>query len=67
MGETVARSLRSGRSRCAERNTSVSLGEHFADLVVGPLRPIGSASDVMRAGLRPLETHETQVRALQKR
>ncbi|MGN6314730.1 type II toxin-antitoxin system ParD family antitoxin [Trinickia sp.] len=50
------------------RNTSVSLGEHFADFVdaqVGSGR-YGSVSDVVRAGLRLLESHEAQVRALQE-
>ncbi|MBN3856753.1 type II toxin-antitoxin system ParD family antitoxin [Paraburkholderia sp. Ac-20340] len=50
------------------RNTSVSLGEHFADFVDTQVQSgrYGSASDVVRAGLRLLESHETQVRALQE-
>jgi antitoxin ParD1/3/4 len=50
------------------RNTSVSLSEHFADFIddqVGTGR-YGSASDVVRAGLRLLEEHEAQVARLQK-
>lgn len=50
------------------RNTSVSLGDHFADFVDAQVQSgrYGSASDVVRAGLRLLESHETQVRALQE-
>lgn len=49
------------------RNTSVSLGDHFAAFVDTQVRSgrYGSASDVVRAGLRLLEEHETKVRALQ--
>lgn len=49
------------------RNTSVSLGDHFTTFVdtqVGTGR-YGSASDVVRAGLRLLEEHEIKVKALQ--
>ena len=49
------------------RNTSVSLGDHFASFIdtqVGTGR-FGSASDVVRAGLRLLEEHEAKVRTLQ--
>ena len=49
------------------RNTSVSLGDHFASFIdtqVGEGR-YGSASDVVRAGLRLLEEHESKVSALQ--
>lgn len=50
------------------RNTSISLGDHFADFVDAQVKAgrYGSASDVVRAGLRLLESHETQVRALQE-
>lgn len=48
------------------RNTSVSLGDHFADFVDQQVEGgrYGSASDVIRAGLRLLEEHEDKVRAL---
>lgn len=48
------------------RNTSISLGEHFAALVdrlVAGGR-YGSASDVVRAGLRLLEEHEAGLESL---
>lgn len=49
------------------RNTSVSLSNHFADFIDEQVVTgrYGSASDVMRAGLRLLEEHETRVKALQ--
>ena len=49
------------------RNTSISLGDHFADFVDGQVQSgrYGSVSDVVRAGLRLLEEHETKVKALQ--
>jgi len=48
------------------RNTSVSLGEHFATFVDQQVETgrYSSASDVVRAGLRLLEEHEAKVRAL---
>jgi antitoxin ParD1/3/4 len=50
------------------RNTSISLGEHFATFVDAQVESgrYGSVSDVVRAGLRLLEAHETQIRALQE-
>jgi len=50
------------------RNTSISLGNHFSDFVDERIRSgrYASASDVVRAGLRLLEEHESrleQVRA----
>ena len=50
------------------RNTSVTIGDHFSSFVSEQVRAgrYGSASDVVRAGLRLLEEHETKVRALQE-
>ena len=49
------------------RNTSVSLGQHFTSFIEAQVQGgrYGSASDVVRAGLRLLEEHETKVKALQ--
>ncbi|QKC82626.1 type II toxin-antitoxin system ParD family antitoxin [Mesorhizobium sp. NZP2077] len=49
------------------RNTSVSLGDHFAGFIDTQVQTgrYGSASDVVRAGLRLLEEHEAKVAALQ--
>jgi antitoxin ParD1/3/4 len=49
------------------RNTSVSLGQHFVDFIDAQvdIGRYGSASDVVRAGLRLLEEHEAKVKALQ--
>lgn len=49
------------------RNTSVSLGDHFAAFIDTQVQAgrYGSASDVVRAGLRLLEEHEAKVKALQ--
>ena len=50
------------------RNTSVSLGDHFTTFIDAQVKEgrYGSASDVVRAGLRLLEEHEARVKALQE-
>lgn len=49
------------------RNTSVSLSDHFTDFISTQVQAgrYGSASDVVRAGLRLLQEHEARVKALQ--
>ncbi len=49
------------------KNTSISLGDHFTSFITSQVRDgrYGSASDVIRAGLRLLEEHETKVKTLQ--
>ncbi|BAO92260.1 type II toxin-antitoxin system ParD family antitoxin [Caballeronia cordobensis] len=48
------------------KNTSVSLGDHFADFVEDRVRTgrYSTASDVVRAGLRLLEEQEAKLGAL---
>jgi antitoxin ParD1/3/4 len=49
------------------RNTSIALNSHFAGFIDRQVRSgrYETASDVMRAGLRLLEEHETRVKALE--
>ncbi len=49
-------------------NTSVSLGDHFVEFINTQMLSgrYNSTSDVVRAGLRLLESHEAQIRALQE-
>lgn len=50
------------------KNTSITLGTHFADFVDAQLDAgrFASVSEVVRAGLRLLEEHEAKVRLLQE-
>ena len=50
------------------KTTSISLGEHFTSFVESRVAEglYGSASEVVRAGLRILEEHETKHQALQR-
>jgi antitoxin ParD1/3/4 len=49
------------------RNTSISLGDHFIKFLDAQVASgrYGSTSEVVRAGLRLLETQEYRVQALQ--
>jgi len=48
------------------QNTSISLGDHFGAFIAQQISQgrYGSASEVVRAGLRHLEEHETQLATL---
>lgn len=50
------------------RNTSVSLGDHFTGFIDEQVATgrYNSASDVVRAGLRLLEEHETKMETLRE-
>ncbi len=50
------------------KNTSVTLGEHFDQFINQQLNSgrYGSASEVVRAGLRALEDQETKIMNLRK-
>ena len=49
------------------KNTSVSLGDYFTNFIDAQVQTCryGSASDVVRAGLRLLEEHDIKLKALQ--
>jgi antitoxin ParD1/3/4 len=57
-----------GSEACVHRNTSVVLGEHFADFVDQQVATgrFASASEVIRAGLRLLEEEQTRLQALRR-
>ena len=50
------------------RNTSISLGDRFQDFIDGQVNNgrYASASEVVRAGLRLLETEETKLETLRQ-
>jgi len=50
------------------KNTSVSLGDHFDEFIAGQVDSgrYGSASEVVRAGLRLLETTESKLEVIRK-
>ena len=50
------------------KNTSVALGDHFQDFIAAQIAQgrFGSASEVVRAGLRLLEERETQLERLRR-
>ncbi len=51
-----------------QKNTSITLGNHFDSLIVSMVKDgrFNSASEAVRAGLRLLEEHEQKVMALRR-
>jgi antitoxin ParD1/3/4 len=52
--------------RRSQKNTSITLGDHFTSFIREQMATgrFGSASEVVRAGLRMLEEHEAKLAAL---
>ena len=52
-----------------QRNTSVTLGEHFAGFIEDKIRQgrFESTSEAVRAGLRLLEEHEAKLDLIRKK
>ncbi|MCP4702408.1 MAG: type II toxin-antitoxin system ParD family antitoxin [Gammaproteobacteria bacterium] len=50
------------------KNTSITIGSHFDDFITAQLKRgrYGSASEVVRAGLRLLEDNETKLETLRQ-
>ena len=50
------------------KNTSISLGDHFEEFISRQIESgrYGSASEVIRAGLRSLEEHERRIGAVRQ-
>ncbi len=50
------------------KNTSITLGDHFDGFITGQIKSgrFGSASEVVRAGLRLLENTETKLETLRQ-